>query len=598
MVENRSLMRVGIFLLGIVGVLSIPATPTSTSFVQVQDDPLTNLKSLTASLNADAAPTVSLLASSSATQPTSLSLSAPAETGAISLPSTSASTLAATSPTATAGSSSLSDLFGTGAETPKTADSSLSDGADAALALAPLTHDADSLLAATPTEGLETLHKNESLESTVADVSPEVGNIINTTVAAAVASNTTLGEQVVSNGNVLEPAEQQQQQQQADAPVLSSGFDDIMKKYLPADSSAADAVSSLLHNTSATGVLSNGSVSEEQVAAVSNSSVAGEQVTVVSNGSALDEQTISNGTVAEVHEEQQQQQQGTLFPTSANSSLFDSIFAASLNTTSPNSSLLDALTSGVKTSDTVIANTSNTTEIEATEVANATNVSNATEVKVVDHPDEIIGPAVDDNATDADIVPIFIIFRDRVDHLKKTIASIKNAIESPYQIVIHNLESTYPPAVEYLNTLKAEGIPVYHQSLNTQEARQLLNGTLELNADGVSEKLTDQSILLVRRTIAQYRQERGDFKYYVVTDAGTALAENTPLDILWYYQHILETMPHVAGVAPGLKTDDIPDANPDKEAILAFEANNTSVEVAGVEWEEKPVTVHVAPIDT
>lgn len=604
-------MPLGIFLLGVVGVASIPTSPFDASFVQIEDDP-SGLMALSASLKDS-----SLLKGTGDDQTPSkpsFSLSAPPGTGAISLPATSASTVAATSPTASIASASLSDseleepsgvskLSGTepvlasavaadASEEPASkanssdvvsgsvlsadvANTRDSDVPPALLNNESLTSDADVVssnksLVVSAFEGVDLLPKNDSLATTdlssdsvvrndsleslntelnetsnetvgltSSEASPDVGSIINNTVAATVAP-----------------------------PSVPTNFDDLLSKYLPAGS--ASSVSAFMGNGT-NAVVVNQSVSEPAT---------------------------HNATLLEASgPQEQQQQQQTLVTASTNASVLDSGAPERVNTSSASVTALENATESAlpaaghpevlgNASASVIVDSSNETVV---------NASNVTETKPVDHPDEIIGAAIDENATDT--IPIFIIFRDSVGNLKKTIASIKAVIESPFQIVIHNLESSYPPAVEYLNTLKAEGIPVYHQSLNSLEARQLLNGTLEINADGVNEKLADQSILLVRRTIAQYRQEFGDFKYYVVTDANTALVENTPLDILWYFQHILETMPNVAVVAPGLKTDDIPDTNPDKAVILDMEANNTAHAVE-VLWDDKPTNVHVAPIDT
>merc|ERR1711998_67775 len=255
-------------------------------------------------------------------------------------------------------------------------------------------------------------------------------------------------------------------------------------------------------------------------------------------------------------------------------------------------------TSGTEhnTSDSTPHTNTTTHHDNASAPANVTVVTTVTaEAHALGPPGEVVTAAVE-NASD--VVPIFIIFRDRLSHLKECIASIKRRVDSPYQIVIHNHETTYLPAMQYLNTLKQQGIPVYTQTLNTPQAIRALNSSISLNATEV-EELREQTLHLVRRTIKQYREEHGLFSFYVVTDPDMELAADTPGDILWLYEHILETEPQVVAVGPSMITDQLPDGPLKAAAIEEEEPHGPPHALEKyVVWEEKAKKLYLAPLDT
>ena len=52
------------------------------------------------------------------------------------------------------------------------------------------------------------------------------------------------------------------------------------------------------------------------------------------------------------------------------------------------------------------------------------------------------------------MIPIFIIVHDRITVLKQSIQSFQNQINYPIQIILHDVASTYPPCIQYLQELK------------------------------------------------------------------------------------------------------------------------------------------------
>ena len=62
------------------------------------------------------------------------------------------------------------------------------------------------------------------------------------------------------------------------------------------------------------------------------------------------------------------------------------------------------------------------------------------------------------NAASGDRVPIFIISCNRLQSLQETIGSYKKNIGTPFEIVIHDNNSTYKPLLDYLGKLENEGV--------------------------------------------------------------------------------------------------------------------------------------------
>ncbi len=63
-------------------------------------------------------------------------------------------------------------------------------------------------------------------------------------------------------------------------------------------------------------------------------------------------------------------------------------------------------------------------------------------------------------------IPIFIIVHDRVKVLKKTVASFESQIASPIEIIFHDVASTFPGCLKYLQDMKENGYTVYRSEKN------------------------------------------------------------------------------------------------------------------------------------
>ncbi|HKM60574.1 MAG TPA: hypothetical protein VJY36_06850, partial [Candidatus Bathyarchaeia archaeon] len=75
--------------------------------------------------------------------------------------------------------------------------------------------------------------------------------------------------------------------------------------------------------------------------------------------------------------------------------------------------------------------------------------------------------------TAAEKVPIFIISCNRLCCLQAAIGSYRKCIGSPYELVIHDNNSTYRPLLDYLKRLEKEGVSVYYSTVNVSVEKQL-----------------------------------------------------------------------------------------------------------------------------
>ena len=59
---------------------------------------------------------------------------------------------------------------------------------------------------------------------------------------------------------------------------------------------------------------------------------------------------------------------------------------------------------------------------------------------------------------DSPRVPIFVLTKDRLTSLQELLLSIAETLEDPYEIVIHDDNSTYAPMVTFLTQLQRAGV--------------------------------------------------------------------------------------------------------------------------------------------
>lgn len=169
------------------------------------------------------------------------------------------------------------------------------------------------------------------------------------------------------------------------------------------------------------------------------------------------------------------------------------------------------------------------------------------------------------------ITPIFIIVHDRVNVLKKTVESLEQ-IQSPIEIIFHDVCSTFPECLEYLNKMREKGCKVYR-----------------------SEKNHHHTVL---DTIKKYLIENPNCEYYVVTDPDIEL-DNVNGDILEYYKYILKKFGNKYVAGPMLRIDDIPDYYPKKAHAIKLHARQFwHKKPIPMQWQNKTVHYQNSPIDT
>lgn len=134
-------------------------------------------------------------------------------------------------------------------------------------------------------------------------------------------------------------------------------------------------------------------------------------------------------------------------------------------------------------------------------------------------------------------IPIFVLSRDRLDALKKAVESYQQTISSPFDIIVLDHKSTYPPMINYLKRMQDEKQFTVHFLQN----------------DKWNAALRESS-----RFIEQYLKDHPHAGYYVFTDSDIAFY-HTQSDVLLFYAANLASCPKIEVVGPALKISDIPD---------------------------------------
>jgi len=134
-------------------------------------------------------------------------------------------------------------------------------------------------------------------------------------------------------------------------------------------------------------------------------------------------------------------------------------------------------------------------------------------------------------------IPIFVLSRDRVCALKKSVESYQQTFATPYEIIVLDHNSTYPPMLEYYKRKIDEKQFTVHflQSLTWDDAL--------LESSGI---------------IDQYLKHHPHTEYYVFTDSDIAFY-HTRSDALVYFAANLASCPKINLVGPALKISNIPD---------------------------------------
>ena len=134
------------------------------------------------------------------------------------------------------------------------------------------------------------------------------------------------------------------------------------------------------------------------------------------------------------------------------------------------------------------------------------------------------------------MIPIFLIVHNQLESLKRSTYSYEKYIETPINIIYHNVASTYEPTIAYLKEKERQGSIVYHTKENNHHT--------------------------VMNSVRDYISKNKNCKYCIITDPDIELY-NAPGNILDVYIHALNTTGAMS-VGPMLKIDDIPDYYPKK----------------------------------
>jgi hypothetical protein len=169
-------------------------------------------------------------------------------------------------------------------------------------------------------------------------------------------------------------------------------------------------------------------------------------------------------------------------------------------------------------------------------------------------------------------IPIFILAKDRLTVLMEAIRSFHQYIKTPFEIVIHDENSTFPATVNFLKGLESQGVKVYwHQDFK--------NGTFEDTMDRL------------RQTIATH-MKTSKAKAYIVTDPDIGL-DAVSGDILFaYYEMLINLDLMVVGSA--MRWDDWP---PEIRKIR-FELRFAKEKIHTYLYEHRPVPYIFFDVDT
>ena len=138
-------------------------------------------------------------------------------------------------------------------------------------------------------------------------------------------------------------------------------------------------------------------------------------------------------------------------------------------------------------------------------------------------------------------IPIFIIVHDRIEVLKKCLASLAQ-ITTPYEVILYDSASTYQPCIDFL---RAESL----KPNTTLVTSAVNNHTLVMNA------------------VEAYLKSHPQCEYYVLTDPDIEL-DAVNGDILEFYKFLCERFEYKFPIGPMLRIDDIPDTYPMKKRVI------------------------------
>lgn len=135
-------------------------------------------------------------------------------------------------------------------------------------------------------------------------------------------------------------------------------------------------------------------------------------------------------------------------------------------------------------------------------------------------------------------VPIFLLTRDRLSVLKQSIESYQHILKTPFEIIILDHNSSYPPTLKYLHNLRQD--KNNYITVETLKAPTWTGALQECN-----------------EIIGHYLRNHIYVDYYVFSDPDIALLRSRS-DILLFLAANLASCPQYNQVGPGLQISDIP----------------------------------------
>lgn len=138
-------------------------------------------------------------------------------------------------------------------------------------------------------------------------------------------------------------------------------------------------------------------------------------------------------------------------------------------------------------------------------------------------------------------IPIFVILRDRFSTLKECLRAMHEAIATPFEIVIINQGSSYPPLLAYLSQLSTAGMEV----INVPGEMATSNGAVHTMLEKIAPHI-------------DHFMEKSKSEFYVVSDPDIALFGSPHGNILHVIASLLRAFPEKQIIGPTMRVDDVP----------------------------------------
>jgi hypothetical protein len=147
----------------------------------------------------------------------------------------------------------------------------------------------------------------------------------------------------------------------------------------------------------------------------------------------------------------------------------------------------------------------------------------------------------------APLVPIIVIVNDRLASLRELIRSVHENILTPFEIILHDMGSAYPPTLRFLDAMEKAGMRVFRTPAPAV-------GAAEHPGTDSGVHLMLQSVGTTVDTVM--KESKSEF--YVVTDPDISLTGSPHGNMLHVAASVLQALPQKQVVGPSIRVDDIP----------------------------------------